>query len=108
MSRMRMKNVAAVAFVLIITVISGAAQDRRPPDSQPAAPAQSDLIGKAVEVTVSESGKVIEARAVSGPELLREPAIRAAKRWGFSPAEAPVKGILVFTFATATHTTHRY
>jgi TonB family protein len=53
-----------------------------------------------VEVTVSESGKVIEARAVSGPELLREPAIQAAKQWEFSPAEAPVKGILVFTFAT--------
>jgi TonB family protein len=54
----------------------------------------------AVEVTVSESGKVIEARAVSGPELLHEPAIQAAKRWEFSPAEAPAKGILIFTFAT--------
>ena len=42
----RMKNVVAVAFVLIVTVISGAAQDRSRPDSQPAAPAQSDLIGK--------------------------------------------------------------
>ena len=62
----------------------------------------------AVEVTVSESGKVIEARAVSGPELMREPAIRAAKRWEFSPAEAPAKGILVFTLSTATYTTHRY
>jgi TonB family protein len=56
----------------------------------------------AVEVTVSESGKVIEARAVSGPELLREPAIRAANQWEFSPAEAPAKGILIFTFATHT------
>jgi TonB family protein len=61
-----------------------------------------------VEVTVSESGKVIEARAVSGPELLREPATQAAKQWEFSPAEAPAKGVLVFTFATATYTTHRY
>jgi TonB family protein len=61
-----------------------------------------------VEVTVSESGKVIEARAVSGPELLREPAIQAAKQWEFSPAEAPAKVFLVFTFATATFTTHRY
>jgi TonB family protein len=62
----------------------------------------------AVEVTVSESGKVIEARAVSGPELMREPAIRAAKQWEFSPAEAPAKGILVFTLATATYTKYRY
>jgi peroxiredoxin len=53
-----------------------------------------------VEVTVSESGKVIEARAVSGPELLRGPAVLAAKQWEFSPAESTVKGILVFTFAT--------
>jgi TonB family protein len=59
-----------------------------------------------VEVTVSESGKVIEARAVSGPELLREPAIQAAKQWEFSPAEATLKGLLLFTFAT--HTTYRY
>src|SRR5215475_13481044 len=62
----------------------------------------------AVEITVSESGKVIEARAVSGPELLREPTVQAAKQWEFSPAEAPAKGILVFTHATATYTTHRY
>jgi TonB family protein len=55
-----------------------------------------------VEVTVSESGKVIEARAVSGPELLREPATQAAKQWEFSPAEATVKGLLLFTFATRT------
>src|SRR5215475_3467032 len=62
----------------------------------------------AIEITVSESGKVIEARADSGPELMREPAIQAAKQWEFSPAEAPAKGILVFTLATATYTTHRY
>ena len=61
-----------------------------------------------VEVTVSESGKVIEARAVSGPELLREPTVQAAKQWEFSPADSPAKGILVFSFATATYTTHRY
>src|SRR5262245_5047898 len=55
-----------------------------------------------VEVTVSESGKVIEARAVSGPELLRESAIEAAKQYEFSPAEATVKGFLFFTFSTST------
>lgn len=56
-----------------------------------------------VEITVSESGKVIEARAVSGPESLREPAIQAAKQWEFSPAEAPAKGLLLFTFATRSY-----
>jgi TonB family protein len=57
-----------------------------------------------VEVTVSESGKVIEAKAVSGHELLRDAAAQAAKQWEFNMAEvssAPVKmqGVLVFSFA---------
>jgi len=57
-----------------------------------------------VEVTVSESGKVIEAKAVSGHELLRDASVQAAKQWEFKPAEgsgAPVKmqGILTFSFA---------
>jgi TonB family protein len=57
-----------------------------------------------VEVTVSESGKVIEAKAVSGHELLRDAAVQAAKQWEFNTTEvssAPVKlqGVLVFSFA---------
>jgi cytochrome c biogenesis protein CcmG, thiol:disulfide interchange protein DsbE len=57
-----------------------------------------------VEITVSESGKVIEAKAIDGHEMLRDPAERAAKQWEFKPSEvsgAPVKmqGILVFNFA---------
>jgi TonB family protein len=58
-----------------------------------------------VEIKVSETGKVIEAMAVSGPELLRDAAVEAAKQWEFEPVEvsgAPVKtqGILVFSFAS--------
>jgi hypothetical protein len=50
-------------------------------------------------------GKVIEAKAVSGPELSRDAAVQAAKQWEFKPAEitaAPIKaqGVLVFRFAT--------
>jgi TonB family protein len=56
-----------------------------------------------VEITVSESGKVIEAKAISGDASLRDAAVEAAKQWEFKPAEvsgAPVKiqSILVFTF----------
>jgi TonB family protein len=76
---------------------------RLPPEAR-ASGAQGVVM---VEITVSESGKVIEASAVSGPELMREPAIQAAKQWEFSPAEAPAKGFLVFTFATATYNTYR-
>jgi TonB family protein len=56
-----------------------------------------------VLVTVSEEGRVIEVVAVSGPELLREAAVQAAKEWVFKPTKAdgaPVKvrGLLTFNF----------
>jgi protein TonB len=56
-----------------------------------------------VEITVSESGKVIEAKAISGHESLRDAAEQAAMQWEFKPAEAsgePVKkrSVLTFTF----------
>jgi TonB family protein len=56
-----------------------------------------------VQVTISEEGRVIEAMAISGPELLREAAVQAAKQWVFKPTRldgAPVKvqGILTFNF----------
>jgi len=56
-----------------------------------------------VQVTISEEGRVIEATAISGPESLREAAVRAAEQWVFKPTKldgAPVKvqGILTFNF----------
>jgi TonB family protein len=56
-----------------------------------------------VEITVSESGKVIDAKAISGHELLRDAAVEAAKHWEFKPTEvsgAPVtmQGVLTFSF----------
>ncbi len=57
-----------------------------------------------VTITVSEEGKVIEAKAVSGHELLRQAAVTAAKQWLFKPIEvsgAPVKaqGTITFNFS---------
>jgi len=56
-----------------------------------------------VQVTISEEGRVIEAIAISGPELLREAAVQAARAWVFKPTKldgVPVKvqGILTFNF----------
>ncbi|MGH9833459.1 MAG: M56 family metallopeptidase [Blastocatellia bacterium] len=56
-----------------------------------------------VRVLISEEGKVIEAEAVSGHQLLREAAVEAAKQWVFSPTErsgvpVKVKGIITFNF----------
>jgi TonB family protein len=58
----------------------------------------------AVEVVLDETGKVISATATSGPPMLREPAIQAAKRARFSPTKLsgmPVKvsGIINYKFA---------
>jgi TonB family protein len=56
-----------------------------------------------VQVIISEEGRVIKASAISGPEMLREAAVQAAKEWVFKPTKAdglPVKvqGILTFNF----------
>lgn len=73
----------------------------------PAYPAEAKAAGVSgkveVQVTISEKGQVIEAIAVSSPELLREAAEQAAKQWVFEPAivnRRPVKaqGILTFNF----------
>jgi TonB family protein len=56
-----------------------------------------------VEVTISEIGLVVEAKAISGHLALRSAAVEAARKWVFNPAifnDAPVKvkGVLTFTF----------
>jgi TonB family protein len=56
-----------------------------------------------VEVTISEVGIVIDARAISGHLALRSAAVEAARKWVFKPAilkDTPVKmkGILTFNF----------
>jgi TonB family protein len=57
-----------------------------------------------VEITISETGFVIEARAISGHLALRSAAVEAARKWVFKPAilnGAPVrvKSVLTFVFA---------
>ena len=56
-----------------------------------------------VEVTISEAGLVVEAKAISGHLALRSAAVEAARKWVFKPAifnDAPVKikGVLTFIF----------
>jgi TonB family protein len=57
-----------------------------------------------VEITISELGLVIEAKAISGHIALRSAAVEAAQKWVFKPAMlngAPirVKSVLTFVFA---------
>jgi TonB family protein len=56
-----------------------------------------------VQISVNESGEVIDARVINGQPLLRDAALQAAKQWRFKPTElsgVPVKtqGILTFNF----------
>jgi TonB family protein len=56
-----------------------------------------------VQVTISESGRVVDAKALSGHDALRSAAVDAALQWVFKPATvngAPIKvqGILNFIF----------
>jgi protein TonB len=57
-----------------------------------------------VEVMIDVSGKVIGARAVSGPEMLREAAERAARQAKFTPAllsgqPVRVSGVINYNFS---------
>src|SRR5262249_55998613 len=38
-----------------------------------------------VEITISEAGLVIEAKAISGQLVLRSAAVEAARKWAFKP-----------------------
>ena len=52
-----------------------------------------------VDVEVNSEGKVTGANAISGPELLREAAKKAAMRWRFEPAGAGARSLrLTFIF----------
>jgi len=59
-----------------------------------------------VKVTISETGRVIDARAISGHQALRSSAVEAASKWVFKPTTlngAPIKvqGILTFNFRSS-------
>jgi TonB family protein len=72
---------------------------------QPQYPARAKKINAAgpvdVEVIISETGRVIQAKATSGHTLLREAAEEAARQWVFKPAVlngVPVRTEIVLTF----------
>ncbi len=75
--------------------------------AQPRYPAQAKRVNASgpvnVQITISEAGRVIEAKPTSGHPLLREAAAEAARQWVFKPAilnGALVKTetVLVFVF----------
>jgi TonB family protein len=84
-------------------VLQGKAIKKVQPPYPPIAKAARASGAVQVQVTISETGEVIEASVVSGHPLLRDAALQAARRWMFQPTElsaVPVKvqGILTFNF----------
>lgn len=84
-----------------IGIISGLALRR----VEPPYPSMAKAIGAdgpvVVSVTVSETGDVLEAHAVSGHPTLRTAAVDAARRWRFTPTilnGTPIKVIGTITF----------
>ncbi len=75
---------------------------RKPQPTYPEMARAAEIDGAVVvEVTVSEAGEVISARAVSGHPLLRDAAVQAARGWAFHPTKIqgyPVKVIGTITF----------
>lgn len=75
-----------------------------PKPSYPASARAARLSGTVVvQVTIDETGKVISARAVSGPALLRTAAVDAARQATFPPKllvgePVSVRGVIHYTF----------
>jgi protein TonB len=73
--------------------------------AQPAYPQLAKSTGQSgmvtVEVAINERGDVVSARALSGPSLLRDAAVSAAKRWKFKPSMRdgkPVTSVSTISF----------
>jgi TonB family protein len=84
-------------------VLQGKAIRKVQPPYPPLARAARASGAVQVQVTISETGEVIEATVVGGHPLLRDAALQAARQWVFQPTElsaVPVKvqGILTFNF----------
>jgi Ca-activated chloride channel homolog len=85
-------------------VLQGKATRKVQPAYPPIAKSARGQGAVQIQVTISESGEVMNAQALSGHPMLREAALQAAKQWRFKPAElsgVPVKtqGLLTFNFA---------
>jgi serine/threonine-protein kinase len=66
-------------------VVHGAVLRRVEP-SYPTDASRRGVRGKVVvEVTIDENGRVASATVVSGPDIFRDAALRAARRWRFKP-----------------------
>lgn len=77
------------------SILQGHAVYRAEPE-YPLAAKRAGIAGTViVMVTVDENGKVFEAKALCGPGILAEAAIKAARKWEFSPTQLNGKPVVV-------------
>jgi TonB family protein len=84
-------------------VLEGNAITRVEPIYPPTARALKAFGTVRVQITISEAGSVIDAKAISGHQALRSAAVDAAYKWVFKPTTvdgSPIKvqGVLTFDF----------
>jgi protein TonB len=82
-------------------IVKGESIHRVQPDYPASARAARQSGTVAVEVNINERGDVATAQVVSGPSLLRDAAVAAARRWKFKPATRdgqPISSVSTITF----------
>ena len=84
-------------------VLNGRALTLPPPVYPPLAKAANAAGTVAVRVLIDENGKIVEAEAISGPNLLRRAAEEAARNARFLPTQlsgqpVQVTGVITYTF----------
>jgi len=87
-------------------VLEGNAITRVEPTYPPAARIMKAFGTVMVQITISETGSVIDAKAISGHKALRPAAVEAAYKWVFKPTTVngePIKvqGVLTFNFRSS-------
>jgi TonB family protein len=87
-------------------VLEGNAITRVEPTYPPTARVMRAFGMVSVQITISETGKVIDAKAISGHQALRPAAVDAAYKWVFKPTTVngePIKvqGVLTFNFRSS-------
>ena len=97
------KNITPAKPVIAGGILQGRAVSKPQPAYPPDAKAAGVSGTVVVQVVVGEDGGVVEAEAVSGPELLRDAAVEAASRARFSPTRLSgepvrVSGVITYRF----------
>jgi TonB family protein len=96
-------QIASMDLKVASTVLQGSATRKVQPAYPEIAKAASAKGAVLVQITINESGEVINAQIIRGHSMFNDAALQAAKQWRFKPTELsgkPVKtqGVLTFNF----------